>query len=157
MDYLISFRYKIVLMICTGIILVNSCSDIIDTDSNLIKTRIDMNAQDSLNQLIINNVDFGNVKYGSVNIDSIEIFNQSANDEIGIFGLSSTNPSNLFTYTFTQGFPFTILPLENTKTSGKIKVKFYAQSFYFKEYTDTLVLNNNPNYKIIIRANVKSF
>ncbi len=156
MVYHISSNLKILLIFSLFALSINACTDIIDTDSNIKKTWINMKAQDSLNQLIFRNVDFGDVKYGSVNIDSIEIFNQGENNGIEIYGMSSTNPSELFTYTFRQGLPFMISPLENTKKTGKIEVRFYAQSLYFKEYTDTLVLNNNPDYRIIIRANVKS-
>ena len=157
MAYHINFKFILLVITCFGVFAINSCNDIINMDNNVKKNWINMTPQDSLNQLFFKNIDFGDVRYGSVNIDSIEIFNQSANEVIEIYSMTSTNPSNLFTYTFEKGMPFTILSLENTKATGKIIVKFYAQSFYFKEYTDTLVLNNNENYKVIIRANVKSF
>lgn len=146
-----------ILSILIAAAIFTSCTDINQAEEEGIKMWLNMTPTDSLNQLIFTDIDFGDVKYGKIYTDSIQVYNISNSETIEIYNMSSTNPSQLFTYTFSEGLPFLLMPNESARTNGKIKVQFYAQSLYFKEYRDTLLLNYNPNYRIIIRANVNSF
>lgn len=146
--------YIFILLICSFFY---SCSDIVDTEKKIGKDLLPMSPTDSLKQLVLENIDFGDVTYNSISLDSILIENKSMVDSITIYNITTTDQSGLFTYIYPWGLPFKIAPNENTLFGGRIIVRFFAQSLYFKEYTDTLIINNNDNFRIAIRAYIRSF
>lgn len=149
----ISFSLIFSIMLAT---ILMSCTDIAGTEPNIVKEMRKMNPVDSLNMLIFQDIDLGELTYGKIKEDSLFVFNQSATQGIYIYNIHTDNRTGLFSYSATEGLPIYVSPLENIKPSGKLKVKFYAQSFGMNEYVDTLIFNNNPAYRIVIRAKVKS-
>ncbi len=134
---------------------IQSCEDIINTESNVDKHLLQkkFNSSDSLGLLDISELNFGNVKMRAVSHGWVRIVNNS-DKTIKIYSLRSKNGTGLFSYTYPQGMPFEIAPGENTEITEKIRAKFIADAFNTDWFYDTLIINNNPDFYISVKAKV---
>ena len=146
-----------ILILLFAFFALNSCKDVIGLDSNLEKDLLKkkLSPSDSLNFLTIHDLDFGSLKIGTANHDFVSIVNNSSKDTILIYKLDSTDKSGLFSYNFPQGFPFKVNPGEDINLTNKIEVHFIADDFKLNYHYDTLVINNNKNFVIKIKAKVR--
>lgn len=146
---------KIILLI-TLLCLINSCKDVIGLEENIDRELLikKYSPTDSLNFLKLNSLDMGKFKLRTVNHDFVSIVNNSDLHDITIYNITSTNKSGLYSYSFPKGLPFVIKPKEDTFLTEKLDVKFIANAFNLDYYYDTLIVNNNPDFKINIKAKI---
>ncbi len=134
-----------------------SCQDILNTEPNFRQELIFkvFNAVDSLSFLDFSEHDLGSMKVRSVINDFINITNQSDTMTITIYSVENTNKTGLFSYRFNEPLPIDIAPKENIADKGKIEVVFIADSFVPGLYYDTLIINNNVDFKIPIKVQTR--
>jgi hypothetical protein len=134
-----------------------SCKDIINTEPNFRQELIFkmFNSADSLSFLKFSEHDLGSMKVRSVINDFINITNDSDTMTITIYSVDNTNKTGLFSYRFNVALPIEIAPKENIADKGKIEVKFIADSFVPGFYYDTLIINNNIDFKIPIKVQTR--
>lgn len=132
-----------------------ACDDIINSDQDYKKELLIKKEQaaDSLMYLNISLQDLGMVKFGSVSSAYLNVYNGSEKT-IEIYEVKNSDKTGVFTYQFPKGMPFEIQPDEHTINTGKIKVRFIADSFTKGIYRDTLYLNGVQDIYIPLKANV---
>ena len=148
---------KSIIILIFSVFAFNSCRDVIGLDSNIDKELLKkkLSSSDSLNFLTIHDLDFGSLKIGTANHDFVTIVNNSVKDTITIYKLEPVDMSGLFSYNFPQGFPFRIYPGEDINLTEKIRVQFIADDYKFNYHYDSLMINNNKNFIIKVKAKVR--
>lgn len=138
------------------LLFIASCDDIINTESNIEKELIfkQKTSSDSLSVLSTIPIDLGFVKIGGVSSALIAIKNNSDTLDFKIYSIENTNKQGLFEYQYAT-LPIIVKPSENTALTQNIRVKFIASAFESAIYRDTVILNENPDFYIPIKAEVK--
>jgi hypothetical protein len=148
---------RIIMLTAIALMMLISCTDIVNTDKNLDKRLITKkySAIDTLTFLEISPIDFGSVKMRSVSSQFLKISNRSDSFTIKIYSIEPRDPKGIYSYTFPNGLPFEIAPGEDIEITEKVKVKFIADAFNTGYYYDTLDINNNKDFFITLKAMVR--
>ncbi len=145
-------KYIYILIVILTLI---SCENIMDVESNIGKELIVdvMSPTDSLELINFQNLDMNRVKMGASVTMYCFFKNTSKNDTVKIYSIETTNATGLFNYSFPQGLPFFLKPVEDTYTNQNIEIKFIASTFSPGKYYDTLLINQEK-YPIPIEVEV---
>ncbi len=148
---------KVLYIVSLIALMVNACTeDIIHSDPEYDKVLLEkqLSSVDSLDNLIINPLDMGKVKIRAAITDYASIQNTSSTMTMTIYSLEPTDTRGIFQYSYPEGMPFDIKPGEDTRTTGKIMVKFIASPYNTGYYYDTLIVNNHRDYYIPLKVRI---